>query len=134
MKSTDANDSIPESFARAVQRIRDEAHAEGYKKALHDAIYVLEQTRPPWMRHVHGPSVTLTTLILQKIDQHSEGVSMRDITAWLNSIGDTRVAGKSDFQGRNAVSNALSKMKSQGLVENPDGKWSRKSDSQSTQH
>jgi hypothetical protein len=82
---------------------------------------------------VHVP-VSLSTLILQKIEQHPDGILMRDITAWLDSIGDPRVAGKSEYLGRNVVSNALSLMKSkQGLVENRDGEWFRKSDSHSAQ-
>jgi hypothetical protein len=132
MKSTDANNSLPDSFARAARQIRDEAYAEGYDRALQDALHTLNELNPPSIRPA---PVSLSTLILQKIEQHPDGILMRDITAWLNSIGDPRVAGRSDSQGRNAVSNALSLMKSkQGLVENRDGKWFRKLDSQSTQH
>jgi hypothetical protein len=134
MKSTDAENPLPDSFARAAKQIRDRAYDKGYATAMQDMLRTLTELNPPWTQPA-PPWAYLRTLILQKLEQHLDGMLVRDITAWLNSIGHPRVAGKSDSERRNAVSNALSVMKSkQGLVENRDGKWFRKSDSQSTQH
>jgi hypothetical protein len=134
MKSNDAENSLPDSFARVAKQMRDEAYDEGYATAMQDMVRTLNELKPPWVRAA-PPPVSLTTLILQKIEQHPDGMLMRDITAWLDSIGHPRVTGRSESQGRNAVSNALSLMKSKrGLVENRDGKWFRKLDSQTTQH
>jgi hypothetical protein len=77
----------------------------------------------------------LKTLILEKIEAQSEGLSTRDIRVWLNSVDSPRRRGKIvNYEASGTVPVTLSKMKSEGLIERRDGKWFRQLDSESTRH
>jgi hypothetical protein len=131
MKS-DSTNSLPKGFERAATQIREEAYEEGYAAAVKDVLRIFKEAE----RRRTGPRPPkLTTLILQKITEHPEGMSTKEIKNWLISLDDMRFFGKTDSQISRAVRGTLSWMKSKsGLVERKDRKWFRRSDERSARH
>jgi hypothetical protein len=83
----------------------------------------------------------LTTLILQKIAEHPDGIATRDITIWLSSISDPRFFAKSHSQLAQTVSDTVFRLKKSGLIQHKlkdgysrQGKWYPCLESEATAH
>jgi hypothetical protein len=76
--------SSPKRLERTAKQIRDDAYEKGCGAAIRDAIRIFKEAE----RRRKPPK--LSTIILQKLAEHPEGISTKDIKEWLKSIDDQR--------------------------------------------